>query len=125
MSIKQPAIVMAAAALCAVVGSASVSAQEDCGGLYNRMMGTYQTLGPQSAQYAQMYSYYNARCVSGSSTVPYQTPYAYQAPYAYQQPAPVDPAAAFLGGVVGGVVGEALEGDRRDRRYDDRWNRGW
>jgi hypothetical protein len=131
MSIKQPVMVMAAAALFAVAGSASVSAQEDCGGLYNRMMGTYQTLGPQSPQYAQMYSYYNARCISGSSATPYQTPYgyqppyAYQTPYAYQQPAPVDPGAAFLGGVVGGVVGEALEGDHRGRRYDDRWNRGW
>jgi hypothetical protein len=92
--------------------------------LYNRMMGTYQTLGPQSAQYSQMYSYYNARCLSGASTVQYQT-YAYQTPYAYRQPAPVDPGAAFLGGVVGGVVGEALEGDRRGRRYDDRWNGGW
>ena len=56
MSIKQPAIAIAAAALFAVAGSATVSAQEDCGGLYNRMMGTYQTLGPQSAQYAQMYN---------------------------------------------------------------------
>lgn len=77
----------------------------------------------QSGQYAQMYNDYNARCLSGSSAVPYQTPYAYQTPY--QQPVAVDPGAAFVGGVVGGVVGEALEGDRRDRRYDDRWHRGW
>jgi hypothetical protein len=119
MSLKHPALAIAAAALCVVVGSTAVSAQESCGDLYNRVMGTYQTLGPQSPQYDQMLNYYNARCLSGSSTMPYQTP------YAYQQPTPIDPGAAFLGGVVGGVLGEALEGDQH-RRYDnDRGRRGW
>ena len=121
MSIKQPAIAVAVAALFVGLGSVSVPAQENCGSQYQRVMQAYQM---QSPQYGQMLDYYNARCLSGSSPMPYQTPYAYQAPYAYQQPT-VDPGAAFLGGVVGGVVGEALEGDRRDRRYDDRWNRGW
>ena len=118
MSLKQPIIVMTAAALFAAAGSASVSAQENCGFQYQRVMEAYQM---QSPQYGQMLDHYNARCLSGSSTMPYQTPYAYQAPYAYQ----VNPAAAFLGGMVGGVVGEALEGDH-SRRYDnDRWRRGW
>jgi hypothetical protein len=126
MSIKQPAIAMAIAALFVGIGSASVSAQENCGLQYQRVMQAYQM---QSPQYGQMLDYYNARCLSGSSAMPYQTPYAYQAPYAYQTPyayqQPIDPAAALLGGMVGGVVGEALEGDR-SRRYDyDRGRRGW
>jgi hypothetical protein len=120
MSIKQPAIAVAAAALFVGLGSVSVPAQENCGSQYQQVMQAYQM---QSPQYGQMLDYYNARCLSGSSAMPYQTPYAYQAPYAYQQPT-VDPGAAFLGGVVGGVVGEALEGDRRGR-YDNGWRRGW
>jgi hypothetical protein len=120
MSIKQPAIAVAVAALFVGLGSISVPAQENCGSQYQRVMQAYQM---QSPQYGQMLDYYNARCLSGSSAMPYQTPYAYQAPYAYQQPT-VDPGAAFLGGVVGGVVGEALEGDRRGR-YEDGRRRGW
>jgi hypothetical protein len=120
VSFKNPAIAIAAAALFAVAGSASVSAQENCGFQYQRVMQAYQMQAPQ---YGQMLDQYNARCLSGSSAMPYQTPYAYQAPYAYQQPT-VDPGAAFLGGVVGGVVGEALEGDRRGR-YENGWRRGW
>ena len=33
--------------------------------------------------------------------------------------------AAFLGAVVGGVVGDALDGDHRRRHDDDRGRRGW
>jgi len=126
MSIKQPAIAVAIAALFVGLGSVSVPAQENCGSQYQQVMQAYQM---QSPQYGQMLDQYNARCLSGSSAMSYQTPYAYQtpygyqAPYAYQQPT-VDPGAAFLGGVVGGVVGEALEGDRRGR-YEDGRRRGW
>jgi hypothetical protein len=114
MSIKQQAIAVAIAALFVGVGSASVSAQENCGVQYQRVMQAYQT---QSPQYGQMLDYYNARCLSGA----YQTTYAYQTPYAYQA---VDPGAAFLGGVVGGVLGGALADDHRGR-YDNGWHRGW
>jgi hypothetical protein len=124
MSMKQPAIVIAVAALFVGLGSASVSAQENCGFQYQRVMQAYQT---QSPQYGQMLDYYNARCLSGSSTMPYPAPYAYQTTYAYQTPyayQPVDPGAAFLGGVVGGVLGGALADDHRGR-YDNGWHRGW
>jgi hypothetical protein len=57
---------MATAALFAVVGSTSASAQEDCGSLYNRVMGAYQA---QSPYYTRMLSRYNARCLSGSSVM--------------------------------------------------------
>src|SRR4249920_2755313 len=66
MSFKRPAIAIAAAALFAAVGSASASAQEDCGSVYNRVMGAYQA---QSPYYTQMLNHYNARCLSGSSTM--------------------------------------------------------
>ena len=66
MSLKRPAIAMAAAALFAVVGSASASAQEDCGAMYNRVMGAHQT---QSPYYTQMLNHYNTRCLSGSSSM--------------------------------------------------------
>jgi hypothetical protein len=68
MSFKRPAIAIAAAALCVVVGAASASAQEDCGALYSRMMQAYQ-FGVQSPRYAEMLNHYNARCLSGSSNV--------------------------------------------------------
>ena len=122
MNIKRASIVLAATALGAVVGSTAVSAQENCGDLYNRVMRTYQTQGPQSQQYAAISNYYSERCLSGSSAAP-SYPYPYQTPYAYQQP--VDPGAAFLGAVVGGVVGDALDGDHRRRHDDDRERRGW
>jgi hypothetical protein len=67
MSLKQPAIAMAAAAIVAVLGSASVSAQENCGFMYQRVMEAYQT---QSPYYAQMLNHYNARCLSGGSSQP-------------------------------------------------------
>ena len=64
MSLKQPIIAVAAAALFAAVGSASVSAQENCGFMYLRVTEAYQT---QSPHYGQMLNHYNARCLSGSS----------------------------------------------------------
>ena len=67
MSIKQPAMVIAAAALFATVGSISVSAQEGCGFMYQRVMEAYQV---QSPHYGQMLNHYNARCLSGSSARP-------------------------------------------------------
>jgi hypothetical protein len=64
MSLRQPAIAMMAAALFVVVGSASASAQEDCGSMYNRVIGAYQAQAPY---YTRMLNHYNARCLSGSS----------------------------------------------------------
>src|SRR5437660_6423574 len=98
---------IAAAALFVATGSVAVSAQESCGNLHNRVMWNYQTHGAQSQEYARISDYYSRRCLTGSSSAPVSA-YAYQTPYAYQQP--VDPGAAF---VVGGVVGDALDGDHR------------
>ena len=64
MSLKHSAITIAAAALFVTAGSASVSAQENCGHMYQRVMEAYQTQAPY---YAQMLNHYNARCLSGSS----------------------------------------------------------
>jgi hypothetical protein len=64
MSLKQPIIAVAAAALFAAVGSASVSAQENCSFMYQRVMEAYQV---QSPHYGQMLNHYNVRCLSGSS----------------------------------------------------------
>jgi hypothetical protein len=64
MSLKQPIIAMAAAALFAVAGAASASAQENCGVMHHRLMEAYQT---QSPHYGQMLNRYNARCSSGSA----------------------------------------------------------
>ena len=50
MSIKQPAMVIAAAALFATVGSVSVSAQEGCGFMYQRVMEAYQVQSPHYLQ---------------------------------------------------------------------------
>ena len=66
MALKQPVIAIAAAALFALVGSASASAQENCGSMYNRVMEAYQSQAPY---YTQMLNHYNARCLSGSSTM--------------------------------------------------------
>ena len=68
MYFKQPAIVIAAAALCVVVGTASASAQENCGALYGRVMQAYQS-DALSPRYAEMLNRYNARCLSGSSSM--------------------------------------------------------
>jgi hypothetical protein len=67
MPIKQLTITMAAAALFAVVGSASGSAQENCGRQYQRVTEAYQM---QSPRYGEMLNHYNARCLSGSSVRP-------------------------------------------------------
>jgi hypothetical protein len=67
MSLKQPIIAVAAAVLFAAAGSASVSAQENCGFMYQRVMEAYQV---QSPHYGQMLNHYNARCLSGSSARP-------------------------------------------------------
>jgi hypothetical protein len=64
MSFKRPITAVAAAALCVVAGSASVSAQENCGFLYQRVMEAYQA---QSPYYSRIVNHYNARCLSGSS----------------------------------------------------------
>jgi hypothetical protein len=67
MSIKRPTIAVAAAALFAAVGSASVSAQENCGFMYQGVMEAYQV---QSPHYGQMLNHYNARCLSGPMARP-------------------------------------------------------
>jgi hypothetical protein len=107
---KQPATTIAVAALCIVAGSASVSAQQSCGNLYNRVMETYQAVGPQSPQYGQMVDHYNASCLSGSSTMPNS---------AY--PAPAELGAASFGGEGGGT---SVPGDHRRRHDDYRSHRG-
>ena len=67
MPIKHLTITMAAAALFAVVGSTSGSAQENCGRQYQRVTEAYQM---QSPRYGEMLNHYNARCLSGSSARP-------------------------------------------------------
>jgi hypothetical protein len=114
MSRKQLAMTIAAAALCIVAGSASVSAQQSCGNLYNRVMETYQAVGPQSPQYAQLVDHYNASCLSGSSAMP-------NSAYSYQQPAPADAGAASFGGEGSGA---SVRGDHRRRHDDYRSHRG-
>ena len=142
MSFQHRSLAVAAAALFVAAGSASASAQQSCGDLYNQVMWSYQNHGAQSQQYASMVSHYNARCLGGSSAAAspygyqsyqayetYQTPYsyqptyAYQPSYAYQQPA--NPAVAFLGGMAGGALVEALDGDNRRRHHHNGWRRGW
>jgi hypothetical protein len=49
-------------------GALPASAQT-CTDLYNRMMGTYQSAGPGSPQYAEMLNRYNARCAASSAPV--------------------------------------------------------
>ena len=114
MSRKQPATTIAVAALCIVAGSASVSAQQSCGHLYNQVMETYQAVGPQSPQYAQLVDHYNASCLSGSSAMP-------SSAYSYQQPAPADAGAASFGGEGSGA---SVRGDHRRRHDDYRSHRG-
>ena len=67
MSVKRTAIALAAASLLTAAGSASVSAQEHCGSMYQRVINAYQM---QSPQYGQMLDHYTARCLSGSSSQP-------------------------------------------------------
>ena len=58
MSLKQQTIAIAAAAFFVAAGSVSVSAQENCGFMYQRVMEAYQV---QSPHYGQMLNHYNAR----------------------------------------------------------------
>jgi len=67
MPIKHLTITMAAAALFAVAGSASGSAQENCGVMHQHVTQAYQMHSPR---YGEMLNHYNARCLSGSSARP-------------------------------------------------------
>ena len=99
MSLKKPAITLAAAAFFAAIGSGSVSAQENCGAMYQHVMGAYQA---QSPYYSQLLSHYNARCLSGSS-----------------QP-------TWGGGNRHRYDNDRVGYDNDRRGYDnDRWRRGW
>lgn len=117
MSLKQPAIAIAAAAFCIAGGAASASAQESCFDLYNRVMGAYQNLGPQSPEYNQMAGYYSQRCLSGAAAAPAPYPYPGPAPYPGPYYAPAyDPGAAIVGGVLlGGALSGAFDRDHHRR----------
>jgi hypothetical protein len=130
MSFQHHSLTIAAATLFVAAGSASASAQENCGDLYNRVMWSYQNQGAQSQQYTAIANFYSARCLAASAAaaVPYgyqsyQAYETYQTPYAYPQPA--NPAVAFLGGMAGGALVEALDGDHRRRHHHYGWGRGW
>ena len=87
MSLKHPVIVITAAAVCAVVlGSASASARENCGLMYQRVMEAYQT---QSPRYSHMLNHYSANCLSGSSQpawgTEYRQPHDYRGGYGDQR----------------------------------------
>ena len=70
MPLKQPAIMLAAAALCAAAASTPVLAQSlGCQDQYNRVMALYQT-APLSPEYSQMAAAYSARCLAGASAAP-------------------------------------------------------
>ena len=94
MSLKQPAIMLAAVALCAAVGSAPVLAQSgSCADQYNRVTALYQT-APLSPEYNQMAAAYSARCGAAASAGPGYyggTGYGYNDPayygYGYNAPA--------------------------------------
>ena len=68
MRFKQPAIVLAAAVLCAAADPTPVAAQQpvNCVDLYNRVMAVYQT-APLSPEYNQMAAAYSATCLAGAS----------------------------------------------------------
>ena len=70
---------MSAAAIFAVMGSVSASAQENCGFMYQHVMEAYQM---QSPNYSQMLNDYNARCLSGGS---FQPAWEGQRDYRYDQ----------------------------------------
>jgi hypothetical protein len=94
MSLKQPAIMLAAVALCGAAGSAPALAQfESCAAQYNRVTALYQT-APLSPEYSQMAAAYNARCLAGAPAAPAyygSTGYGYNGPvyYGYGYNAPV------------------------------------
>ena len=66
MSVRKSAAAITFGILLLAVGALPASAQRSCTDLYNRTMTTYQSYGPQSPQYAQMLSQYNARCAASS-----------------------------------------------------------
>jgi hypothetical protein len=83
MSLKQPAIMLAAVALCAAVGSAPALAQsESCVAQYNRVTALYQ-IAPLSPEYSQMAAAYSARCLAGAPAAPAYYGYGYNAPAYY------------------------------------------
>ena len=86
MSLKQPAIMLAAVALCAAAGSAPALAQsESCVDQYNRVTALYRT-APLSPEYSQITAAYNARCVAGAPAAPAyygSTGYGYSSPAYY------------------------------------------
>ena len=87
MSLKQPAIMLAAVALCAAVGSAPVLAQSgSCADQYNRVTALYQT-APLSPEYNQMAAAYSARCLAGASAAQPPAYYGGTAGYGYNGPA--------------------------------------
>ena len=87
MSLKQPAIMLAAVALCAAVGSAPVLAQSgSCADQYNRVTALYQT-APLSPEYNQMAAAYSARCLAGASAAPPAAYYGSTTGYGYNGPA--------------------------------------
>ena len=87
MSLKQPAIMLAAVALSAAAGSAPVLAQsESCLDQYNRVTALYQT-APLSPEYSQMAAAYSARCLAGTSAVAPPAYYGSTTGYGYNGPA--------------------------------------
>ena len=130
MTNKVSAIAISAVALCTVLGSTAVQAQESCASMYSRLMGIYQA-NPYSPAYTRMLPYYNSQCATGASyQSPQPQPYADPAYSQYQQPAPygygpapVDPGAAIVGAaVVGGAIAADSEYDRQGN-WDNRG--GW
>jgi hypothetical protein len=84
MSLKPPAIMLAAVALCAAMGSAPVLAQsESCVDQYNRVTAFYRT-APLSPEYGQMAAAYSARCLAGA---PAASAYYGSTGYGYNSPA--------------------------------------
>lgn len=67
MSYRTPLFAITAAALFAVVGSASASAEEGFGHRHQRVTEAYHARSPH---YAEMFNHHNARRVSGSSARP-------------------------------------------------------
>lgn len=67
MLASRTVVALAAASFSTVAGSASVSAQENCGFMSQRVMEAYRM---QSPHYGEMLNHYNARCLSGASSQP-------------------------------------------------------
>jgi len=87
MSLKQRAVVLAAAIFCVAAGSTRVVAQTtNCVDLYNRVMAVYQT-APLSPEYNQMAATYGASCLAGAAAAAPAYPSYYPQYYApYYQP---------------------------------------